>query len=234
LASIYFVSPARGWVAGYAGRIQRTDDGGRTWKTQRIERVGEVLNSIFFIDEMRGWAVGAAGSGGVIFRTSNGGESWEPVETGRVESFWAVRFATADRGWIVGEEGLILATEDGGKTWIPQMSGTSRSLYGLAVVSRGRLVATGEAGTILLSEDGSSWREVESGTRETLNAVAAEGQVLWAVGSRGATVGSGDGGNTWAAAEPLSPRDLMAVDLIGPAQGVAVGQRGVTQLLRQQ
>ncbi|HET9533043.1 MAG TPA: YCF48-related protein, partial [Blastocatellia bacterium] len=185
LASIYFVSPARGWVAGYAGRIQRTDDGGRTWKTQRTEREGEVLNSIFFIDDKRGWAVGGVvGTGGLIFQTSNGGETWEPVETGRVESFWAVRFASAERGWIVGEEGLILATNDGGKTWAAQSSGTTRPLFGLALASADRLVAVGEAGTILLSEDGSAWQSVEAGTAETLNAVAAAGdKVFWAVGS---------------------------------------------------
>jgi photosystem II stability/assembly factor-like uncharacterized protein len=237
LASIYFVSPLRGWVAGYAGRIQRTDDGGRTWKTQRVEREGEIFNSIFFIDDMRGWAVGGlAGKGGAIFQTSNGGETWEPAETGRVENFWAVRFASAERGWVAGEEGLILATEDGGKTWTPQATGTSRSLFGLAVASANLLVVVGEAGAILLSEDGRSWREVKSGTDETLNAVAAaaESQVFWAVGSRGATVGSSDGGKTWTVAEPALSRDLLAIDLTGPAKGVAVGQRGGTQLLGRQ
>src|SRR5437868_8525325 len=46
LASVNFVSPKLGFVAGHAGRIERTDDGGLSWKAQRMEREGEVLNSI--------------------------------------------------------------------------------------------------------------------------------------------------------------------------------------------
>src|SRR5438128_9970956 len=130
LTSVHFVSPKIGWVAGHAGRIERTADGGMTWKTQRVEREDEALNSIFFIDERRGWIVGGSG---LVLRTTNGGESWDRVATGRIEDLWAVRFAAPERGWIVGEDGLILSTADGGTTWTTQASGTSRALLGVAV-----------------------------------------------------------------------------------------------------
>src|SRR5687768_10475322 len=35
--AVHFVSPTRGWIAGYGGAIQRTDDGGRSWTRQRVE-----------------------------------------------------------------------------------------------------------------------------------------------------------------------------------------------------
>ncbi|MEW6207891.1 MAG: YCF48-related protein [Acidobacteriota bacterium] len=233
LASIFFVSPQRGWVAGYAGRIERTDDGGRTWKPQRVERQGEVINSIFFIDEHRGWAAGgAAGAGGLLLRTTNGGETWEQIETGRVEAFWSVRFLGPDRGWAVGEDGIIVATSDGGSSWTKQNGGTSRVLLGLAISPSGKMVAVGEAGTILHSEDGMSWAAVRSPTTETLNAVAAAGDVFWAVGSKGATLSSRDGGRGWAMAQAVSSRDLTAIDLATPTRGIAVGKRGSSQLLQ--
>jgi len=233
LASICFVSSERGWVAGYAGRIERTDDGGRTWKTQRVERQGEVINSIFFIDERRGWAAGgAASAGGLLLRTPDGGDTWEQIETDRVETFWAIRFSTADRGWAVGEDGIIMATTDGGQTWAKQNGGTRRALFSLALSSSGKMAAVGEAGTILHSEDGANWSRVESGTTETLNAAAAAGDVFWAVGAHGATIGSRDGGQRWAAANTVSSRDLAAIDLASPARGVAVGRRGTSQLLQ--
>lgn len=233
LASIFFISPVRGWVAGYAGRIERTDDGGRTWKAQRVERQGEVINSIFFIDEKRGWgAGGAAGAGGLMLRTTDGGETWEQIETDRVENFWAVRFATVDRGWAVGEDGIILATTDSGLTWAKQNGGTARAIFGLALSTSGRMVAVGEAGTILRSEDGANWSRVESATTETLNAVAAAGDVFWAVGTHGVTLASRDGGRVWFTASTVSSRDLAAIDLANPARGVAVGGRGASQLLQ--
>lgn len=233
LASIFFISPQRGWVAGYAGRIERTDDGGRTWKAQRVERQGEVINSIFFIDENKGWAAGgAAGAGGLMLRTTDGGETWEQIETDRVESFWAIRFATRDRGWAVGEDGIIIGTTDGGQTWVKQSGGTSRALFGLALSPSGIMAAVGEAGTILRSEDGANWSRVESGTTETINAVAASGDVFWAVGAHGVTLESRDGGRGWVTTNTVSSRDLSAIDLATPTRGVAVGRRGASQLLQ--
>lgn len=227
--AVHFVSATRGWIAGYAGRIERTDDGGRTWKIQRVEREGEVLNSLFFLDQDRGWVVGG---GGIIFRTLNGGDRWEPVPTGRVEDFWDVRFSSPDRGWIVGEDGLVLATTDGGATWTAQASGTERALFCLALASQTAVIAVGEAGTIIRSGDGSSWAAMDSKTTESLNAVAAASpEVLWAVGSKGATVGSTDGGATWTHISAVTGRDLISVDFSDLARGVAVGQRGAIQLL---
>jgi len=232
LSSIKFITLTRGWVAGYAGRIERTDDGGQNWKTQRVEREGEVLNSIFLIDDRHGWAAGGVvGVGGLILRTVNGGESWEPVDTGRVENFWAVRFSSPTRGWIVGEDGIILSTDDGGQTWEPLDSGTTKALLGLSVAPSEVVVAVGEGGVILRSEGGEQWTAVESGTTEALNSVVTSGKVFCAVGQRGVTLRSIDGGRKWSTPLSLSSRDLMAVDLTDETHGFAVGQRGVSQML---
>ncbi|MEK6304195.1 MAG: YCF48-related protein [Acidobacteriota bacterium] len=227
LAAVKFISPNRGWVAGYAGRIQRTDDGGLTWKVQRAEHEGEVLNSVFFLDADRGWA---AGGSGLLLSTVDGGDNWETIPTGRAEDFWSVKFLTRDRGLIAGEDGLILATADGGRTWAAQSTGTTRALLGLAVASNFAL-AVGEKGTILRTEDFKGWSLIESGTGETLNAAAVNGDACWAVGSRGATVGSTDRGRSWKLAQAAVQRDLMSVSVSSPVRGVAVGRRGAVQLL---
>jgi photosystem II stability/assembly factor-like uncharacterized protein len=94
------------------------------------------------------------------------------------------------------------------------------------------VIAVGDKGTILRSEDGKSWSAADSKTAATLNAAAAAGDnVLWAVGARGATVGSADGGRTWTPISPVTGRDLISIDLTGPSHGVAVGARGSAQRL---
>jgi photosystem II stability/assembly factor-like uncharacterized protein len=227
LAAIKFVSPTRGWVAGYAGRIQRTDDGGLTWKVQRAERESEVLNSIFFLDSERGWAVGGTG---LLLSTADGGETWEVLPINRAEDLWSVKFLTRDRGLIVGEDGLILATADGGREWTAQSSGTTRALLGLAV-AEDLALAVGEKGTILRTENFKTWSVVEAGTGETLNAIDQSGEACWAVGSKGATVGSTDLGRSWKLSQPAVSRDLMSVSVASPVGAVAVGRRGAVQLL---
>lgn len=228
-SAIQFVTPTRGWMAGFAGRIERTDDGGTTWQNQRFEREGEVLNSICFVDGERGFV---AGGRGLVLHTTDGGKTWEPIKTGRVEDFWAIRFASPERGFIVGEDGLILATTNGGATWTAQKSNTTKALLGLAVTAENISLVVGEGGTILRSENGSDWSLINSGTLETLNAVAAaDKNNFWAIGSHGVTLQSTDGGKSWTVAAAVSTRQLLAIDLISTSQGVAVGRRGAIQKL---
>jgi len=93
-------------------------------------------------------------------------------------------------------------------------------------------IAVGEAGTILRSEDGNNWSAVESPTTGTLNSVAASGEFLCAVGSKGTTLQSTDDGKTWTAVPAISMRDLNSVYLADAAHAVAVGQHGFTQVLQ--
>jgi len=231
LASVHFASASVGWVAGHGGRIERTNDGGATWKPQRVEREAEILNSIYFIDDRLGWV---AGGGGLVLRTSNGGQTWDIIRTGRSEDLWSVRFISPLKGWIVGEGGLILSTTDGGLTWNQGVSGVTRALLGLALDRAGSIVAVGESGTILRSAGGDAWARVESGTSENLNAASSPGsELFWCVGARGISLQSSDGGVTWKAAAPLTTRDLLAIDVVTPGRGVAVGQKGFTQVLGQ-
>ena len=82
-----------------------------------------------WIDEHRGFVVGP---GGVALRTQDGGETWQPVDTGVSADFRTVSFAPPpdqDTGWIVGGIPVdsfmsgpttVLRTTDGGLTWSPQ------------------------------------------------------------------------------------------------------------------
>lgn len=58
---------ATGWNAG--GAILKTTDGGVTW-TPQLSNSTPGLNGVYFVDGLRGWAVGDAGK---IVHTSNGG-----------------------------------------------------------------------------------------------------------------------------------------------------------------
>lgn len=229
LTSVHFISPRIGWVAGHSGRIERTDDGGMTWKAQRIEHEGEVLNSIFFVDERRGWVVGG---NGLVFRTMNGGEVWNRIAIARAEDLWSVGFSSTGRGWITGEDGLILSSTDGGNTWMAEASKTSRALLGVTVAPSMTVIAVGEAGTIFRAADGSNWSPMESPTTETINSVAASGEIICAVGSKGIILESTDDGKTWSSVAAVSSRDLNSIRLADETHAVAVGQRGVTQVLR--
>jgi photosystem II stability/assembly factor-like uncharacterized protein len=122
----YFVTPNRGWVVACSATWQ-TDDGGLTWK--RLFPQGS--DRPYFSDTQNGWAdVRVTETTSQIFKTSNGGEEWQPCgpefihqsqsPTG-VASFldpnegWSLTsdFRESDRRIIYG----VAHTKDGGCNW---------------------------------------------------------------------------------------------------------------------
>ena len=114
IKSIYFVNSLKGWAVSYSAEILISEDGGNTW-TLQYDEYGH-LNSVFFIDEEIGWAVGD----NEILHTIDGGNNWEVQYNG---SFWGqlndVVFADLNNGYAVGDY-VLLRTTDGGETWIEE------------------------------------------------------------------------------------------------------------------
>jgi photosystem II stability/assembly factor-like uncharacterized protein len=120
--TIEFIDELRGWAGG--GVIMRTDDGGKTWTTQRDDAT---VREFFFCGPSTGYAVG----GVTLLRTTDGGDSWLDVtpSDGRIVDLRSVYFVDADCGWIVGQASdrtaggrtyavsLLFRTVDGGDTW---------------------------------------------------------------------------------------------------------------------
>lgn len=61
LMDIHFINASIGYIAGYNGKIFKTTDGGENW-IQEPEITDNQLNSVFFISENLGWAVGDFGT----------------------------------------------------------------------------------------------------------------------------------------------------------------------------
>ncbi len=59
------------------------------------------------------------GYGGKILHTTDGGFTWEQIDSGTDLALYSIDFAPGNDhvGWIVGQMGLILKTTDGGRTW---------------------------------------------------------------------------------------------------------------------
>jgi len=70
IKSFYFVNPNTGWVTGrYNTQIRRTTNGGSNWTLQQSQNTNQ-LYSIYMIDALTGYAVGANGT---IVKTITGG-----------------------------------------------------------------------------------------------------------------------------------------------------------------
>jgi photosystem II stability/assembly factor-like uncharacterized protein len=125
----------------------QTSDGGETWHHGRLPNALAVrFNSTSFANARLGWAVG---SGGAIYRTVNGGNSWQPQRSGVASDLFDVKFFDANEGWAVGAEGTVLHTTSGGVRWTVERSGTTHALERIFFADRSHGWAVGFAGTII-------------------------------------------------------------------------------------
>ena len=182
LNGLYFLDAARGWAVGEFGTMLFTGDGGRTWArrggeidieiTQRVR--GEALTikdlslyAVYFANDLEGWI---AGIDGVMFRTADGGESWEILTPATERSLFDVE-VRGRRGWAVGNEGTFLISTDGGLTWrqrpfIP----TTYWLYRVSFLTPELGYAVGAHGTAFRTEDGGkNWVPLSNGSEERVS-----------------------------------------------------------------
>jgi len=95
------------------GQICRSSTVGATWQPVTAPR--EFVSAIHVRRD--GEELWTAGGGGVILFSDDGGETWEPRNSGVTTDLQAITFVgNSDRGWAAGN-GILLKTEDGGDAW---------------------------------------------------------------------------------------------------------------------
>ena len=123
------------------------------------------ISDVFFVDRETGWACGhhrtAAGEGGFIVGTRDGGRTWsvqlgDPSSPARAVA--RVFFVDATHGWAAQADGVLLQTTNGA-TWTH--AGTLGAPRPFVFVSPERGLALDQGGSILLTGDGGrTWTRV--------------------------------------------------------------------------
>lgn len=197
------------------------------------------LRSITFIDPDRGWAVGDRGT---VWRTVDGGRSWQLQDVGTQATLHHIHFADARHGWIAGAaarpythetEAVLLRTIDGGETWSQSpgliLPGLKRVRFfnpreGVAIGNGSSLYPSG----IFRSTDGGrSWTPMTSDGAQHWTAGdfvnLEQGAVAGYVGKLGIVA---YGRSNPSRTPPLGPRTLRDLHLDGPT-GWLVGDGGL-------
>jgi photosystem II stability/assembly factor-like uncharacterized protein len=117
LNSVYFVSEQKGFIVGEEGLVLKTIDGGVSWEIIDLG-VTFKLELVTFIDDQHGWIYPELYWGYGIFRTENGGDDWEFVNTEIFHPF----FIDSLNGWggynYSNGEIVVKRSYDGGSTWV--------------------------------------------------------------------------------------------------------------------
>jgi photosystem II stability/assembly factor-like uncharacterized protein len=116
-----------GWVCGGTVIQHKT---AADWQYDQNYNGSKAYNAVCFVDNQRGWAVGAPtqGSGqGTIIYTLNGTD-WIAIANPYDHNFNDVFFVNTLEGWIAGN-GIILHSTDGGLTWIEEVENLTDSTF---------------------------------------------------------------------------------------------------------
>ncbi len=208
-----------------ADELKTLLDDARRYKEQGADKP---FLDVWFADENNGWIVGAYN---LVFRTADGGKTWEPwfdrTDNPKLLNLHAV--APAGNGlYVVGESGLVLRLDAAAQRFVVQPTPYKGSYFGV-VGSGSTVVVYGLRGNAYASESGGSgWQTVEAGLPATIVAATAlaDGRLLLA-DAGGRVAMSNAEGRDFKPVALKQPMPLAGIADAGGGQLALVGPRGV-------
>lgn len=167
--SIVFLDSLNGWMCGQSGKIVGTVDGGENWFDARVESPiypRFPIRRIKFFSQLYGHVVGGLRDmGAVVWRTTNGGESWSFAQLGS-EPLYDIHYFDSLNIMCVGGDfdfgAAVVHTTDGGANWdysFINIYGEGRGVS-FRTQSEG-CVALGFSGSYMVTTDaGQTWQDV--------------------------------------------------------------------------
>ncbi|MDD2736249.1 MAG: YCF48-related protein [Desulfuromonadaceae bacterium] len=223
-------------AVGKHGVVLLSDDQGKSFRQAKAVPTRATLNSVCFVGDKEGWAVGHLG---VVLHTVDGGEIWtmqrDDLDSDR--PLFTVWFKDSKLGFTGGLWGLLLKTTNGGNSWEevklpipPDRKKADKNLFALFSNKNGDLFIAAERGTVLKSkDDGQTWKEIATGSPGTLwTGVALNSGALVVAGLRGRILRSEDGGEHWTQLNSGTKSSITGITETTDGRLLAVGLDGVS------
>jgi photosystem II stability/assembly factor-like uncharacterized protein len=218
-----------------SGGLFRTTNGGGYWRFVR-PRLGRfsflraaVIDPAHPGTVYASWTVSGYGGRSNLYKTTNGGDSWQRVAVqGTKPSFASLVIDADSPGTIFATDDTyagVYTSTDGGTTWsvltLPLQ--TADGLHVLAG-SRGTLYATTASGTLFTSADaGATWQTLGTKTGLAYSPLAVDPQnpeTLYGAGD--GVVKSIDGGRNWTAAGTGLVNTLISSLVLAPGSSTTL------------
>jgi photosystem II stability/assembly factor-like uncharacterized protein len=190
------------------------------------------LMDVWFKNDREGLVIG---SFGMILKTTDGGDSWEPI-LDRIDNSDGLHYYAITRSgddlFIAGEAGMLFISNDFGQNWKRLNSPYEGSFFGIIGSPDGGLVtAFGLRGRIFCSHDrGENWLPAENGNSASLSGgiFLSDGSFLVA-GIDGFLMWSIDKGKTFMRL-PTEFSGIISLTETSDGKLVLVGMRGTTKV----
>lgn len=132
------------FIAGEAGRIYRSADGGSSWTL--LNSPDPENGSFFAINIISDSEVFAAGLRGMMYRSSDGGNTWKKIQENQNKNVNGVFFSGESNALAVGNDGVFFRSRDGGRTFAENVRKDRLTIAGVTVAADGNYILVGAGG----------------------------------------------------------------------------------------
>ena len=209
------------------------------WVLTRIATANKDLNTVFFLDEKRGWV---GGDEGFLSRTDDGGNSWVQQVVETKAAINDIYFRDKEDGFLIAGN-TVFITKDKGSRWTEvrrfqptEFDGADVELYSVRFTSKKKGWIVGSVSrrnnvvdSILLYTDnaGETWQRRRAPSRlELIHIEFVNEKHGWIVGAAGTILATIDAGETWLKQNAGLTSTIYHVDFRNEKKGIAVGERG--------
>jgi photosystem II stability/assembly factor-like uncharacterized protein len=218
---------------GSAGVILTSQNEGQSWTYNKISE--KSLYSISMINENTGWI---AGSEGHLYRTTDGGSSWNKSVGHKAinlvfKDFHEVFFVGNKIGWAFGQNAAVIKTTDGGISWKKQNSNIRKdiTIFNSFMLNKQVGYFVGQHGIIQKTTNGGeNWLKLDNPNVSSLRGVFMLDEMTgWICGDDGVLLKTTNGGKLWDSVSiPYPQTNLYAVQFLDKDIGMVVGESGKT------
>jgi photosystem II stability/assembly factor-like uncharacterized protein len=225
LYSVRFINTSTGFVAG-DNLISKTTNGGSSWQ---VIQSSITLRTIFFLNSSTGYA---AGSGGVVLKTTNTGGSWNSQVINSPDTYTSIFFSNPNTGYVVGLDSRYYKSTNSGVNWSAKVTFVSKHYFSVQFLnaSTGFIVGGWTNSTIIRSDDaGENWVNLLDsafGVRLYSGSFLDVNRGL-VVGRYGTILRTVDGGYNWLSETSGTNVYLYGVQYMDSVAAYAVGENGV-------
>jgi photosystem II stability/assembly factor-like uncharacterized protein len=158
----HFFSQTNGIAVGFRG-IVRTTNSGTSWDT--VFTTTSTIYQVYFRNNNMGYA---AGTSGLLVKTTNGGLNWTPLVSGVTTSLYDVWTPNDTLILVATTSGNVRRSTDAGATWTAVNVGVSFSIYKLEFMNTTTGFVAGSTGKCVYTTNaGLTWTNVSTGLNST-------------------------------------------------------------------